>query len=271
MSSKIFCLALNFISSLKSANDKATIFNGIKSAAENQIKSKSHFIFAGDAYWHEFALRPVLYEGMKQFRINSALISVLSSVRSYVITKKEVEDHCSGKFGDKNSIHDDLDLFFERVCLGEEQDEIVRTYFFPKLSEKETKLFEAKDKDFMATLSHAKCTKDISSKEIPLLARPSRSEADSAADSEADSEADSKADSEADCDQRIIEKLESKSKYIRGICLRRTFLLNQNNQNDPFFNVHQLIWWKKSASGPNDERSSDSFVKKPERKIRKLD
>ena len=64
MSSKIF-LAFNFISSLKSANDKATILNGIKSAAENQIKGcKSHLIFAGDAYWHELALRPVLYEVM---------------------------------------------------------------------------------------------------------------------------------------------------------------------------------------------------------------
>ena len=90
MTSKIFRLAFNFISSLKSANDKATILNGMKSAAENQIKGcKSHFIFAGDAYWHEFALRPVLHEGMKQFRINSALISVLPSVRSYVITKKK--------------------------------------------------------------------------------------------------------------------------------------------------------------------------------------
>ena len=228
--------------------------NGIKSAVENQKQgSKSHFIFAGDAYWHEFALRPVLYEGMKKFRMNSALISVLSSMRSYVTTKKEVEDHCKGKFEDKNSIHDDLDLFFDRVCLGEEPDEIVRTYFFPKLSEKETKLFEAKDKNFMSTLSNAK---------IPFWARPSRSEADS------------EADPEVDLDQRIIEKQESKSKYIRGICLRRTFLINQNKENDPFSNVD--VWWKKSASGLNNERSTESYVniayvKKPERKMHKLD
>ena len=141
-----------------------------------------------------------------------------------------------------------MDLFFERVCLGEEPDEIVRTYFFPQLSEKETKFLEAEDKSFMSTLSDAKCTEDISSKEIPLLARPSRSETDSKADSEANPE--------VDFDQRIIEKLELKSKYIRGICLRRTFLINQNNENDPYSNVHHLIWWKKSASNLKDERST---------------
>ena len=249
---------------MKSANDKETILNGIKSAAENQIQGcTSHFIFAGDAYWHEFALRPALYEGMKQFRMNSALISVLSSVRSCVITKKEVEDHCKGKFDVKNSIHDDLDLFFERICLGEEPEEIVRTYFFPKLSKKETKLFEAKDKDFMSTLSNAKrhLFENISSKEISLLPRPSRSEADS------------EADPEIDLDQRIIEKQESKSKYIRGICQRRTFLINQNKENDPFSDVD--VWWKKSASGLNNERSTENYVniayvKQPERKMRKL-
>ena len=100
----------------------------------------------------------------------------------------------------------------------------------------------------MSTLSDAKCTEDISSKEIPLLARPSRSETDSKADSEANPE--------VDFDQRIIEKLELKSKYIRGICLRRTFLINQNNENDPYSNVHHLIWWKKSASNLKDERST---------------
>ena len=150
MSSKIFRWIFNFISSLKSGNDKDTIRYGIKSAAENQIRGcKSHFIFAGDAYWHEIALRPVIDDFIREFKINSAMVSILRSVRKNVVTKQEVEDHCKGNYEDKNSIHDDLDLFFERLRLGEEPNEKTRTYFFPKLSEKEIKFFEAENQDFV--------------------------------------------------------------------------------------------------------------------------
>ena len=152
--SKIFHLVFNFIPSLKSVNDKVTILNAIKSAAENQIQGyKSHFIFAGDIFWNVVRLRSVVIEGMKKYNINSAMMSILSSVRNNVTTKEKVEDHCKGKYEDKNSIHDDLDSFFERLCLGEEPNETVRTYFFPKLSEKETNLFETKDEEFMQTLA----------------------------------------------------------------------------------------------------------------------
>ena len=147
-------LVLNVISSLKSVNDKVTILNAIKSAAVNKIQGcKSHFIFAGMASYY-ITLRPAIIKGMKKYNINSTMVSILSSERKYLATKEEVEDHCKGKYEDKNSIHDDFDSFFERLCLGEEPNEKVRTYFFPKLSEKETKLCEAEDPDFFRTLEH---------------------------------------------------------------------------------------------------------------------
>ena len=145
-------LGFNFISSLNLENKKLSILNAIKSAAENQKNGcKSHFIYAGNRNPRS-DLRSVIIEGMKKYNIISAMVSILSSERKCVTTKEEVEDHCKGKYEDKNSIHDDLDSFFERLCLGEEPDETARTYFFAKLSEKEMELFEANDQNFMKTL-----------------------------------------------------------------------------------------------------------------------
>ena len=90
---------------------------------------------------------------MNRYNINSAMVSILSSVRNSVTTKEKVEDHCKGKYREKNSINDDLDSFYERVCLGDLPNEKTRTYFFPKLSEYEAKLFEAKDEEFLQTLA----------------------------------------------------------------------------------------------------------------------
>lgn len=201
MSSKIFRLVFNFISSLKSVNDKVTILNAIKSAAENQIQGcKSHFIFAGDIFWNDFRLRPVVIEGMKKYNINSAMVSILSSFRNNITTKEKVEDHFKGKYQDEKSIHDDLDSFFERLCLGEEPNETVRTYFFPKLSEKETNLFETKDEEFMRTLANQYDLERIGNEQDIELAH-SWSEFDNT--------------------------YESKWEYIKSLCSRRTFLIHK--------------------------------------------
>ena len=81
MSSKIFRLVFNVISSLKSVNEKVTILNAIKSAAENQIQGCiCHFIFAGIASYY-ITLRPAIIKGMEKYNINSAMLSILSSER----------------------------------------------------------------------------------------------------------------------------------------------------------------------------------------------
>ena len=207
MISKIFRLVLNFISSLKLVYDKVTILNAIKSAAENKIQGcKSHFIFAGMASYY-ITLRPAIIKGMKKYNINSAMVSILSSVRNNVTTKEEVEDHCKGKYEDKNSIHDDLDSFFERLCLGEEPNETVRTYFFPKLTENETNLFETKDEEFMDTLADPynleRFTNLGDAQDIKL------------------------AHSWSEFDNTTFESFESKREYIKSLCSRRTFLIHK--------------------------------------------
>ena len=202
MSPKIFRLVFNLISSLKSVNVKVTILNAIKSAAENQIQGcKSHFIFAGDIFRTEIRLRQVMIEGMKKYNINSAMVSILSSVRNNVTTKEEVQDHCKGKYEDKNSIHDDLDSFFERLCLGEEPNETARTYFFPKLSEKEMQLFEAEDPDFLLTLENPY---DFERLETEIFHYHFRNTYDG---------------------------YDKSLEYIRGICTRKTFLIHKDRKS----------------------------------------
>ena len=185
--------------------------NAIKSAAENEKRGyKSHFIYAGDEYylyWDEYHylnttrdesnLRSVIIEGMKKYNINSAMISILKSWRNNLATKEEVEDHCKGKYEAKNSIHDDLDSFFERLCLGEEPNETARTYFFPKLSEKETKLFEAEDLDFLLSWQ------DDESYEKEIF---------------------HSLETNTDYDKSL--------EYIRGICTRQTFLIHNDHDHE---------------------------------------
>ena len=229
---------------MKSEIDKVTILNGIRTAAKYQVKS--HFIFAGNVCWYERTLRSVITEGMKIYNIYSVMVSVLSSYRVRVIPIKEVEYHCNGKSEDKNSIHDDLDSFFERLCLGEERDESTRTYFFPMLSEKEKELFEAKDEEFMLTLS------GYSGSEVDMAYQRKLKTGD---------------------DKTTTEKRESKTKFIRGICFRQTFLIHNYYYNHLYNNhlYHNHLYYNplynRFGFHPN---YNNLYFQQPETKIRKM-
>ena len=70
------------------------------------------------------------------------------------------------------------------------EEEYLWTYFLPKLTEKEKKLVEQKDKDhLMSYFKHAFHGKD------------------------------------PDVSKKEMDESESKSKFVRGICWRRTFIL----------------------------------------------
>ena len=106
-----------------------------------------------------------------------------------------MEDYYKGKnvWGREHgqqSVHDDLDSFFEKLQNGWWEEEEVRTYFIPKLTEEEEKLVEEKDKDhLMSYMNHAfhGIDPDVSKKEM--------------------------------------DESESKSKFVRGRCWRGTFIL----------------------------------------------
>ena len=198
----------------KQKSDEQKLFDGIKLASEKQISGyECHFIFAGDesgVHLVQFVL-----EGMRKYSINSAMVSNLSSVRNSVITKEEVDSFCNGKFKEKDSIHDDLDSFFERICLGEVcGGETSQTYFLPKLSETEMKLFEANDAGFMRTLRG--CHESVDDERDETFLNYNFLSFMTA----------SLRHSKNDGIKKSTAILESKTKYLRGICFRHTFLID---------------------------------------------
>ena len=103
---------------------------------------------------------------MKKYGIKEAMVTIIWMRRWHLITKEKMEDYYKGKDEDgdehgEESVHDDLDSFFDKLQNGWWEEEQVWTYFIPKLTEKEKKLVEEKDKDhFMSYFEHAFIEKD---------------------------------------------------------------------------------------------------------------
>ena len=173
---------------------------GIKKAAEYQADDlKTHFIVAGEYYdWHRYTMKPMILAKMKKYGIKEAMVTIIRMWRIHLITKEKMEDYYKGKnergreHGEQ-SVHDDLDSFFEKLQNGWWGQEEVITYFIPKLTEEEEKLVEQKDKDHLMSYSyHALGGRD------------------------------------PDVSKKEMDESESKSKFVRGRCWRRTFILKIN-------------------------------------------
>ena len=174
---------------------------GIKKAAEYQADDlKTHFIVAGQYYWdlHFETMKSMILAKMKKYGIKEAMVTMIWMSRLHLITKEKMEDYYKGKFEDedgwdKESVHDDLDSFFDKLQNGWWEEEYVVTYFLPKLTEKEKKLVEEKDKDhLMSYYWHAEDGED------------------------------------PDVSKKEMDESESKSKFVRGFCKRQTFILKIN-------------------------------------------
>ena len=169
---------------------------GIKKAAEYQADDlKTHFIVAGVYYWNRYTRKSMILKKMKKYGIKEAMVTIIGMWRDHLITKEKMEDYYKGKeetIGgyDKESVHDDLDSFFDKLQNGWWEEEKVITYFIPKLTEKEKKLVEEKDKDhLMSYWNHALYGHD------------------------------------PDVSKKEMDDSESKSKFVRGRCIRNTFIL----------------------------------------------
>ena len=134
---------------------------------------------------------------MKKYGIKEAMVTIIWMRRWHLITKEKMEDYYKGKDEDgdehgEESVHDDLDSFFDKLQNGWWEEERVRTYFLPKLTEKEKKLVEQKDKDhLMSYWDH-------------VIGR------------------------DPDVSKKEMDESESKSKFVRGRCWRNTFILKIN-------------------------------------------
>ena len=133
----------------------------------------------------EKQLRSFILKSMKNYNVKSVMVSIFSMGRRHLITKEKMESFCKGKEVQKESVNDDLEICFEHIRLGLQEYSSSDTYFLPKLTEEELLLVETRDENYMKSFHY--CDADVEKAEMKL----------------------SKSD----------------SKFVRGLCYRRTFTI----------------------------------------------
>ena len=151
-----------------------------------------HFVYAG-LYYHykrEDKLRTIILNRMKKHKIKSVMVTSIQLYRRNLITKEKMESYCMGEERTKNSVNDDLESLLENILLGKELDEVVVTYFLPKLTKEELEWAERRDTSYFQTFRAL--IPDVGETEMMLS--------------------------------------ESESKYVYGISSRRTFVIENSSQ-----------------------------------------
>ena len=122
------------------------------------------------------------------------MVTMIYMVRWHLITKETMVDGYKGKFENekgyyKESVHDDLDSFFQKLQNGQMEKEKVVTNYMPMLTKEELKLVEQRNQDHLESYwwhYHG---------------------------------------GNPDIDKEEMDKSESKSKFVRGACERFTSIL----------------------------------------------
>ena len=113
------------------------------------------------------------------------MVTIIDMWRSNLMTKEAMDKYCKGEKIRKDSVNDDLESFFEDLQLGNETDEFVQNYYFPKLTKEEMELVARKDISYLGTFDSL--NPDVPEAEMKLS--------------------------------------ESDSKFVYGWCRRRTFTI----------------------------------------------
>ena len=183
-------------------NDLKVFDAGVKSVSEfGNDDLVTHFIYCGDHYhWTNEStdrLREIFLTNMRQYGIQSGILTLLLMSRWHLITKEKVKKAYEGKLNNaedwkhtEQSIHDDLETFFENLQSQKEiKDELVESFFLPKLTENELELVAEKNESHLCTYG------------------------------------DHYFGQNPDVDVVEMKKSDSKSKYVHGVCMRRTIKL----------------------------------------------
>ena len=137
---------------------------------------------------------------MQKYGIQSSILTTLRMYRRYLITKEKSKQAAEGKLKNKpkwekyeGSINDDLDSFINNLQNSNEvKDEMVKSFFLPKLTKEELKLVEQKNFEHMETFSYIPTVADVSVEEM--------------------------------------KKSDSKDKYVHSECRRRTIYLSLESE-----------------------------------------
>ena len=169
------------------ANDNEIVECAIQKSAEYKTKLPStHFIFAGDYCFSFGHFEPEIVRAMKLNNIENIMATKLQTSRQHLITKELMEEiymgeyyngkHTSGNMFTNKSVFEDLESFYKnikfrsyrRACTNRYGDaHYVQSYFLPKLTEKEMKLVEHKDKTYMATFENIHRDLDLPNSDDP--------------------------------------------------------------------------------------------------------
>ena len=171
---------------------------GVKIMADcEKDNSLCHFVYCETKNCEE-DLKEMILAAMKKYGIQSSILTILQMEKRLLMTKEKAKkaaeeqlkndpDHTEWKYYE-GSINDDLETFLHNLLNQEEiKEEVVFTFFLPKLTYKELKLVEEKNKDYMATFSFGM---------------------------------------KADVDVEEMKLSDSKDKYVKTFCWRRTFKLS---------------------------------------------
>ena len=134
------------------------IDSAFRKITENQAKElTTHFVCADGIIYdgdimHEDESELFILQRMKKYKIKKVMVTIIRMERLELITKEEMEKYCRGEYFDrKDSVNDDLESLFEDLRLGKQPDEVVHTYFVPKLMEEEMVLVQRKDTTYFET------------------------------------------------------------------------------------------------------------------------
>ena len=227
-------------------SDNEIIDSAIKKSAEYKTKRlNTHLIFAGVSFAR---FEPEIAYAMKIYKIRSISVTKLEYVRQHLITKEVMETISKGEYynseyigGDmftNKSVNDDLESLyknikfqsFRKACTNRYGHQyLVQSYFLPKLTKKELKLVEVKDKDYMMTFRN---TSRDPENWYPMNQMWN--------------------DDNPDVAEAEMKLSKSKSKFALVECTRWTFIINMEDHTPTYFPKRRYDWtsrfgtdWKK--------------------------
>ena len=155
-----------------------------------------HFIYCGFHYLDFTKLKEIFLNKMRKYGINSSILTMLWMSRVHLMTKEKVKKAYKGELTNDEawkdielSINDNLELFVNKLVQGDFEEEYANNFLAPKLTQKELKLVELSNEDYLRTFLYYAMGRN------------------------------------PDVDPEEMKKSDSKSKYVHVRCLRMTFPL----------------------------------------------
>ena len=190
---------------MKEYFDKEVIDSALKKIAENEeVQLNVHFIYTGGYYSNCMGLKrlkSLILDVMEHYKMRSLMLTSIRMKRWYIITKEKTEEYFLGRQYENQSVNDDLDSFFDKNRASEITDEMVETYFLPKLTKEEIQLVSKRDSKYMKSFfGH----KSYSHEKKPANFMAS-----------------------IDVNEVEMNLSESKSKFVKGRCKRNTIIIKK--------------------------------------------